>query len=308
MLSAAPSWHLNRASRSPGSCLVFNRLGISNLIPLRECSVPFGSGFELHMVSTQWSTARSPVESHTLSGVVSVKVGSIIITRGPAASPPGSEKVILWRVSSSVAPPMAPLNSPAERVVETVMKGIVEGFTSGALAARGFFALRSLLALKRRSSLSRVRASFAKACGQISIVLDSLPICDNVCNWSRESYKDDSLRPIHNTSTSDSNDTICPGLLDLARDLQHLRVQGVRLHPNMHARNGLVAIVQGLLQLLDGIRVLVQRIRDDEKRPCSPQGLGEMPSTCLREGQAVRYDAQLLVWVDPFDGLLGHGE
>lgn len=105
-------------------------------------------------VSTQWSTARTPVLNQVVCGVVdATSCGSRTISCGPRR---GAWKECLRRVWSLVAPAKFEY-SPAERVVGTEMIGTDEG--------RGSFAGRSWFGpMQRVSRSSNVLALFARAC------------------------------------------------------------------------------------------------------------------------------------------------
>src|SRR6516164_3992163 len=105
------------------------------------------------MPSTQWSTARMPVDSHSHSGVCTVTAGSSTTARGMIC---GWRNSSLTRCRSSVTPAIA-LNSPADKVVGTVTCG-----TEGGLHFGGTGAPSGPLTGRYRSSASALRMSFAK--------------------------------------------------------------------------------------------------------------------------------------------------
>jgi hypothetical protein len=76
-----------------------------------------------HSVSTQWSTARTPVLSQMDGGVVVARSGSRMMSWGPRV---GAWKECFRRVVSSVAPAKLEY-SPAEREVGMEMMGMVGG-------------------------------------------------------------------------------------------------------------------------------------------------------------------------------------
>src|SRR6516165_4243332 len=105
------------------------------------------------MPSTQWSTARMPVDSHSHSGVCTVTAGSSTTARGII---PGCRNSSLTRCRSSITPAMA-LNSPADNVVGTVTCG-----TEGGLHGGGPTTPSGPFTGRYWSSVSVLRMSFAR--------------------------------------------------------------------------------------------------------------------------------------------------
>src|SRR5581483_4503499 len=111
--SQEPCWQSSRAFMSLGLALTATRPRVSRPSPCNEEALLYSVDSFEHTPSTQWSTARMPVDSHNHMGVCRVTSGSRITACGMQA---GWRNISFTLVASLVTPAM-PENSPADSVV-----------------------------------------------------------------------------------------------------------------------------------------------------------------------------------------------
>lgn len=120
MANLTAIWHSNLACTSPASSLHRSNPGANNLSPLSARASLSSVAERLHSASTQWSSARTPVDSQWNAGVVAHSAGSRITRLAPM---PECRKPIFCLVASLV-PPARAKYSPPERVVGMQIRGI----------------------------------------------------------------------------------------------------------------------------------------------------------------------------------------
>ena len=120
--------------------------------PVQRLRVGVRVGLVRAKPSTQWSTARIPVDRNSHSGVCTVMAGSRITAPGMM---PGWRNSSLTRTRSSVTPEIA-LNSPADNVVGTVTWPTVGALPAGPgrIQASSASAVRMSLARHSRTALA----------------------------------------------------------------------------------------------------------------------------------------------------------
>ena len=122
-----PNWHLSRAPRSARFLFTLKSPSDNNFKALS--AIPSQKSFERkeHKVSIAWSSARTPVENQSQSGVWRVIAGSKITVRGTSKR---CRYPCFTFLAGFLAPAIA-VNSPPERVVGTATKGMSGPSKSG---------------------------------------------------------------------------------------------------------------------------------------------------------------------------------